>query len=68
MDREFKSWTKEDLIQLVRDQEKETFDLVSKIVELINQKGWDVDDSYTFNDGDRWYKFDPVEESMNNEQ
>ena len=62
MDQEFKDWTKQDLIDTLRDQDKEMFDLIAKCVELINKIGWGDDDTYTFNDGDRWNKFDPMEE------
>ena len=37
----------------------ETFDLVARVIELINIIGWDDDDTYSFKDGERWAKFDP---------
>lgn len=43
----------------IKDLEMETFDLVAKVIELINVIGWNDDDTYTFKDGDRWAKFDP---------
>lgn len=67
MDQEYKDYTREDLIQVIRDEEKENFDLVAKVVELINVIGWDDNDCYVFNDGDNWYKFDPLEESIEDE-
>ncbi len=45
------------------DIEQENFDLVAKVVELIEIIGWNDDDTYTFRDGDRWAKFDPKGES-----
>jgi len=38
--------------------DEENFDLVAKVVELINIIGWNDDDTYTFADGDRWAKFE----------
>lgn len=43
----------------IKELEMETFDLIAKVIELINIVGWDDDDTYTFKDGDRWYKFNP---------
>jgi len=43
--------------------EKENFDLVAKVVELINVIGWNDDDTYTFEDGERWAKFNPEGET-----
>lgn len=40
--------------------EKECFDLVAKVIELIEVIGWNDDDTYTFKNGDRWSKFDPT--------
>lgn len=39
--------------------DEENFDLVAKVIELINVIGWNDDDTYTFANGDRWRKFDP---------
>ena len=63
MNEEFKDHTRADLIDVIDSLEKENFDLVAKVVELINVLGWDESDCYEFNDGDKWYKFDPVEDS-----
>jgi hypothetical protein len=38
--------------------DEEMFDLVAKVIELINVIGWNDDDTYTFEDGDRWAKLD----------
>jgi hypothetical protein len=43
--------------------ERENFDLVAKVVELINVIGWNDDDTYTFEDGERWAKFNPEGET-----
>lgn len=48
----------------IKDLEMETFDLIAKVIELINVIGWDDDDTYTFSDGDRWAKFDPEDASF----
>ena len=44
------------------DLEKENYDLIAKVVELINVIGWEPDDTYTFKDGERWARFDPTGE------
>ena len=44
---------------LIAELERENFDLVAKCIELINVIGWSDDDTYTYQDGDRWAKFDP---------
>jgi len=54
--------TKE-LLQEIESLNKETFDLIAKVIELINLIGWNDDDTYTFTDGDRWARFDPDYES-----
>ncbi len=46
--------------------DKENFDLVAKVVELINVIGWNDDDTYTFEDGERWAKFEPEGETDDN--
>lgn len=43
----------------IKELEMETFDLIAKVIELINIIGWNDDGSYTFKDGDTWYPFDP---------
>lgn len=47
----------------IKELEMETFDLIAKVIELINVIGWDPDDTYTFKDGERWVKFDPTYEA-----
>lgn len=54
--------TKELLLE-IESLNKETFDLIAKVIELINLIGWNDDGTYTFNDGDRWARFDPDYES-----
>lgn len=54
--------TKE-LLEKINALEQETFDLIAKVIELVNLIGWNDDDTYTFNDGDRWARFDPDYES-----
>ena len=54
--------TKE-LLDEINDLNKETFDLIAKVIELINVIGWEPDGTYTFSDGDRWARFDPDYES-----
>ena len=44
---------------LVDALEKENFDLVAKCIELIEHIGWDNNGTYTFQDGDKWNKFNP---------
>jgi hypothetical protein len=46
-----------------RELQKETFELIAKIIELINIIGWDEHEGYTFKDGERWYKFQPEEDN-----
>ena len=50
---------KKEMKEYIKELEMETFDLIAKVIELINVVGWDDDDCYTFKDGDKWYKFDP---------
>lgn len=47
---------------LIAELERENFDLVAKCIELINVVGWSDDDTYTFQDGDRWAKFSPKDD------
>jgi len=51
--------TIKELKEHIKDQDIEIFDLIAKCIELINVIGWNDDDTYTFNDGERWSKFDP---------
>lgn len=64
---EYKDWTRADFISHIEDQDREHFDLIAKVVELINVIGWDDSEGYCFSDGDRWHKFDPVQESIEDE-
>lgn len=42
-----------------RDLEIETHDLIIKVNELLNEHElWGDDGTYTFNDGERWARFD----------
>jgi len=56
---------RESKAKLIRHEsiEQENFDLVAKVVELINVIGWNDDDTYTFSNGERWAKFDPEGET-----
>ena len=64
---EYKDWTREDLIGHIELLDRDAFDHIAKVIELINVIGWEPDDTYTFNDGDRWSKFDPLGEEDTNE-
>jgi hypothetical protein len=46
--------------QIIDSLERENFDLVAKVIYLINERpGWSEDDTFTFPDGDTWHKFEP---------
>jgi len=38
---------------------KERFDLIARVIELINIVGWNEEGKYTFKDGETWERFDP---------
>lgn len=47
--------------EIINALERENFDLVQKVIWLINAyPGWSEDDTFSFPDGDRWAKFDPT--------
>jgi hypothetical protein len=47
--------------EYIKELEMETFELIAKVIELVNIIGWDEDDSYTFEDGEKWHKFQPLD-------
>ena len=49
---------KEEKNSYIKELEMETFDLIARVIELINVIGWNDDGSYTFKDGETWYEFD----------
>lgn len=54
--------TKDDYIQ---ELEEECFDYLAKVVEILTKHNlWNDDDTYTFDNGDRWSKFCPEEETI----
>jgi len=59
--------SKAQLLKYIDTIEKENFDLVAKVIELINRIAWDDDGTYTFNDGDRWSRFEPEQEDVTDE-
>lgn len=61
MNQEYHNYSRDELIKLIHDLDKELFDLTSKVIELIDKVGWDIDGTYTFNTGECWTKFDPLE-------
>ena len=49
----------------IEELEQECFDLVAKIICLLNEQNlWNDDATYTFSDGDRWARFDPEVEQV----
>jgi hypothetical protein len=66
MSEEYRGLSKERLIEVLEEQDQELFDLVAKVIELINVIGWDEDGTYSFVDGDRWARFDPTGGSDDN--
>ena len=60
MSEEYRALSKERLIEVLEEQDQELFDLVAKVIEVINLYGWDDDGTFTFKDGDRWARFDPT--------
>ena len=50
----------DNLIQRIREQEIEVFDLIAKVIEVIKDNSlWGEEDEYTFNNGEVWHRFDP---------
>lgn len=44
------------------DLDQENFDLLAKVIELLNDHNlWGEDHTYTFKDGERWAEFKPEE-------
>lgn len=55
------------MLEHIRQQDMEIFDLISKIIEIINEHTlWGVDEEYTFKDGEVWHRFDPDYEHAKN--
>ena len=45
------------------DLDLENFDLIAKVIELLTTHNlWNPDDTYTFEDGERWAKFETGDE------
>ena len=53
---------REEMIQHIKERDQDVFDLIAKVIELINVIGWECDDTHTFHDGERWARFDPEHE------
>ena len=52
--------TREELEEEIRQQDMERFDLIAKVIEVIQSHSlWGSDDEYTFKDGEVWHRFDP---------
>ncbi len=52
--------TLKELLAHIKEQDIERFDLIAKVIEVItDNKLWDEEDKYTFNDGEVWRRFDP---------
>jgi hypothetical protein len=49
----------------IKELEMETFDLIAKITSILYDHDlWNDDDTFTFKDGDRWAKFEPLVEEQ----
>ncbi len=50
------------LIDYDGDLDQENFDLIAKVIYLIESQGlWSEEDTFTFPDGETWGRFDPEE-------
>lgn len=59
--------TRAELIDHIKEQDKEIFDLIAKVIEVINTHSlWGSEDEYKFKDGEVWYRFDPEHELAKN--
>jgi len=59
---------KKEMIEHIKEQDMEIFDLIAKVIEVITDHSlWDGDDNYTFNDGEKWSRFDPDYEAERND-
>lgn len=59
--------TRAELIDHIKEQDKEIFDLIAKVIEVINTYSlWGSEDEYEFKDGERWHRFDPDYELAKN--
>ena len=58
---------RKELIEHIFEQDKEIFDLIARIVEIIHTHSlWGSEDEYVFKDGEIWHKFNPDEEYAKN--
>ena len=49
------------LIKYDGDLDRENFDLIAKVIEILTEHDlWGEDHTYTFKDGERWAKFQPL--------
>lgn len=48
------------MIEHIRQQDMEIFDLIAKVIEVIKDNNLWVDEKYTFNSGEEWKVFDPT--------
>lgn len=60
--------TVSELQKHIHEQNKEIFDLIAKVIDVIATHGhWSPDDgSYKFTDGEVWHRFDPDYELAKN--
>ena len=59
--------TNRQLQQHILEQDKEIFDLIARVIEVIHTHSlWGDEDEYIFKDGETWYKFDPENEKAIN--
>ena len=49
--------------EYIEELEMETFDLIAKITWMLQYyRLWNDDGTFTFHDGDKWARFDPIDE------
>lgn len=64
---EYEGRSRQDLLDLIDEIDKECFELTAYVIELINIVGWqEPKRNYTFSDGTEWYEFN-VEEKLDDE-
>ena len=57
-----------ELREHIFDQDKEIYDLIAKVIEVVkNNNLWDDNDSYIFDNGEVWKRFEPDNNGDTNE-
>lgn len=57
---------RQELIEHIEEQDKEIFDLIARVIEIINTHSLWSEDCYVFKDKEVWKRFDPDYEMAKN--